>query len=88
MQIKVHINDDEVKAFFEANGYECKVVESGYWSKEHHNRCEWIECDKLVVIVHEQQVSAHDLIQATIKQRLLSAGATAKNAIKTALKTL
>jgi len=50
MILQIYMTEDEIRKFFEQNGYKCEMRDFGQWSKTTHRDMEWVEIARLAVI--------------------------------------
>jgi hypothetical protein len=85
MILQLFINEQEIRSYFESCGFSCKNADSGYWNKASHGRTEWVETLQLVVEASGKEFPAKELLEKSIKNKLLSADESSRTAIKKAL---
>lgn len=88
MTVRFFITEDEVRAFFEGCGYTCRMVEVPRWRQTSHGTGTMDMIPEMHVDVSGQTFRADNLIDETIKARLMSTDLAAKLAIKKAAITL
>lgn len=88
MILKFFINDDEIQQFFTGCGYTCKHMETGRWAHVYHGRSEWVEGERLFVEAGRSNIPADELLEQTIKARLLSTDLGSKLAVKKAINNI
>lgn len=50
MILQIFFTEDEIRKFFEQNGYKCEMREFGEWRKTTHRDLDWVTIDRLAVI--------------------------------------
>lgn len=92
MVLQIYITDDEMKSFFEANGFEVTEREFQRWEKVTHSRHEMVSRMQLAVIWNGKPVEARGLLERLsakrLKRYLMPQSLEAKRSIETELKTL
>jgi len=68
--LQILFTDDEVKLFFEANGYEVEEREFGEWKPAYHNKQTWVMLPKPAVVINGKHVEARKLFDRIVEIRL------------------
>lgn len=50
MILQVYFTDDEIRHFFESNGYKCETRDYGEWRHTTHRDMDWVEIPRLAVV--------------------------------------
>jgi hypothetical protein len=71
MVLKIFFTDDEIRKFFESNGFKCEIKELGEWRNTYHNKSEWVPIDRLCVIFpNGKYTDACKLFEQVTEQRM------------------
>jgi arylamine N-acetyltransferase len=49
--LKVIFTEDEIRQFFEGNGYKCEMRDFGEWRNTTHNNGEFVQISRLAVVL-------------------------------------
>lgn len=70
MVLSILFTDDEIKKFFESNGFEVEEREFGTWGKAYHNTEEYQKRMQLAVIIKGKYVEARKLFERIAEKRM------------------
>ncbi len=92
MVLKIFFSQDEIKQFFEANGFLVVQGTFGKWGKALHNQDEWNDYQADAVLIGNRYVEASKLFEGVAERRLKSLVAPTskeiKNTVESIFKTL
>lgn len=87
MELKLFFSPDDIRKFFEGNGFEIKPAEVGRWEKQSHGRDKFITWMEDHVVIDGTYVRASDIFQQVVESRmhgiLIPVNVTSKNIIET-----
>jgi hypothetical protein len=87
MVLKIFFTPDEIKQFFENNGFEVIDGTFGKWGPAYHNRDEWNEYTADAVRIGGKYVEASKLFEKVAEIRLKQLIAPISGDVKTAVET-
>ena len=70
MRLDIFFTDDEIKRFFEANGFEMEVRDFGEWKPAYHNDREYVKTPRPAVVINGKQVEARKLFDQIAEKRI------------------
>jgi hypothetical protein len=70
MVLQIFFSDDDIKSFFNSNGFECSKKEVGEWVPAYHNKSEYVTKMRLFVINDKKQVEARKLFERIAEKRM------------------
>ncbi len=70
MVLKIFFTPNEIRKFFEDNGYKVEIREFGMFSATYHNRSEWVETTDDAVVINGRHVRASTLFEKVVEYRL------------------
>lgn len=70
MVLKIFFTRDEIEEFFRANNITVVSHTRGYWTKEYHNRCEWIDGEVPGIEVGGKIVDAEKVFEKLMEYQL------------------
>jgi hypothetical protein len=70
MVLQIYFSDDEIKAFFEDNGFNVEEREAGEWLPAYHNKSEYVTKMRLFVIIDKKQIEARKLFERITEKRM------------------
>jgi len=70
MILKIFFTPDEIKDFFQRNGFEVKQHTFGRWESGHNNRSDWVEYEDLAVIIDGKAHKANELFEQSAELKL------------------
>lgn len=92
MILKLFFTPDEIKQFFENNGFEVIQGTFGKWGPAYHNRDEWNEYTADAVQIDGKYIEASKLFEKVseirLKQLIAPVSDDIKNAVETAFNKL
>lgn len=53
MVLQIFFTEDEIRKFFESNGFSCEMRDFGQWSRTTHRHDEWVEVSRLAVVLED-----------------------------------
>lgn len=53
MVLQIFFTEDEIRTFFESNGFKCEMRDFGHWAKTTHRDSDWIEYPRLAVVFED-----------------------------------
>lgn len=70
MLLKIHFNDDEIRHFFEANGFKVADHTTGHFRPAYHNRSEWVEYEVPGIVLNGRTYDATKVFEQVVEQRV------------------
>lgn len=71
MILQIQMTEDEIKKFFEQNGYKCELRDFGEWRKTTHRDTDWVDIPRLAVIFpNGKHTLASKLFEQVITTRM------------------
>lgn len=71
MIIQILFTDDEIREFFEKNGYKCEMRDFGHWRASYHNKTDWVVVERLAVVFpNGKHTQADKLFESVITNRM------------------
>jgi len=70
MVLQIIFTDDQIRTFFEANGFEVEDREFGQWSKNTHRPAEWMTATHPAVLLKGRYVKARDLFNRIAEKQM------------------
>lgn len=70
MEVKIFFSTDEIRKFFENNGFVVETLDFGHFAPAYHSRSEWREYLADAVIIDGKQTEASKLFSQVSEARL------------------
>ena len=71
MILQIQMSEDEIRKFFEQNGYKCEMRDFGEWRKATHRDMDWVEISRLAVVFPNGKYTlASKLFEQVITNRM------------------
>lgn len=70
MVLQIYFSDDEIKSFFEGNGFRVEEREAGEWVPAYHNRSEYVTKMRHFVFLQNRQIEARKLFERIAEKRM------------------
>lgn len=71
MVLQIYFTDDEIRRFFEANGFTCEVRNFGQWEPTTHGHGEFVQVPRMALIFpNGKYVRADTLFEQVITARM------------------